>query len=214
MPTYSDIADLCRQDLDTRHQAREQALQLSRQLTRFCANSIRAIHRGENDEAASLLAEARAITAQLGSNLQEYQDLFFSGYTQDAIKEFVEASCTCAIILDQPLPTHKELEVTAATYLRGLAETPGELRRRCLDILRKGYSEEAERLLAHMDEIYAMLVAMDYPDAITNGLRHQTDQLRGIIERTRADLTISLGEHRLQQELKDFEKRLNHNAAG
>lgn len=214
MPTYSDIGDLCRQDLDTRHQAREQALQLSRQLTRYCANSIRAIHRGEQEEASSLLAEARAITAQLGRSLKEFQDLFFSGYTQDAIKEFVEASCTCAIILDQPLPTHKDLDVTAATYLRGLAETPGELRRRCLDILRKGYSEEAERLLTHMDEIYAMLVAMDYPDAITNGLRHQTDQLRGIIERTRADLTISLGEHRLQQELKDFEQRLNRNGQG
>ena len=112
------------------------------------------------------------------------------------------------MVLDLDLPTPAEMDVEVATYLRGMAEAAGELRRRCLDILRKGYSGEAERLLAHMDEIFAVLMTMDYPDAITYGLRHQSDQLRGIIERTRADLTISLREHTLQQALIDFEKKL------
>ena len=98
-----------------------------------------------------------------------------------------------------------------STYLRGLAETIGEMRRRCLDILRQGYSDEAERLLDLMDEIYAMLVTIDYPDAITYGLRRQTDMVRGIIERTRADLTMSLREQHMQQALKDFEKRITAN---
>ena len=89
--------------------------------------------------------------------------------------------------------------VVTSTYLRGLAETPGELRRRTMDILRMGYSDEAERLLAQMDEIYSILVTMDYPDAVTNGLRRQTDLLRGIVERTRADLTLSLREDKLKE---------------
>src|SRR6266516_2909083 len=109
---------------------------------------------------------------------------------------FVEANVTCALIQNKPLQTPEELGVENATYLNGLAEVVGELRRRTLDILRSGYSEEAERLLGHMDEIYSVLVTMDYPDAITSGLRRQTDLARGIIEKTRGDVTFSLrGEH-------------------
>ena len=107
--------------------------------------------------------------------LKPFPDLYFSGYTQDALKEYVEARLTYCLIPNLPLPLPEELGVEYSTYLRGMAETPGELRRRCLDILRKGYSDEVERLLTHMDEIYALLVTMDYPDAITYGLRHSTD---------------------------------------
>ena len=96
-----------------------------------------------------------------------------------------------------------------ATYLNGLAEVTGELRRRCLDILRQGYSQEAERLLACMDDIYNLLVTIDYPDAITHGLRRQTDLVRGIVERTRGDLTLSLREERLKQALDNAVARLD-----
>ena len=122
--------------------------------------------------------------------------LFFAGYTQDALKEYVEATLTCAIVESRPLPKPEVLDIENATYLNGLAEVTGELRRRCLDILRQGYSPEAERLLGWMDEIYNLLVTVDYPDALTNGLRRQTDLVRGIVERTRGDLTISLREEK------------------
>ena len=122
-----------------------------------------------------------------------------SVYTQDAIKEFCEATLTTAYIENREIPTPDEMGVVYSTYLRGLAETPGELRRRTMDILRMGYSDEAERLLSQMDEIYSILVTMDYPDAVTNGLRRQTDLLRGIVERTRADLTLSLREDKLKE---------------
>ena len=145
------------------------------------------------------LAEARELVQALQAELPSFPDLYYAGYTQDAIKEFAEASITCALIENQPLPTPEELGVEYATYLNGLAEATGELRRRCLDILRQGYSQEAERLLGCMDDIYGVLVTLDYPDAITNGLRRQTDLVRGIVERTRGDLTISLREQHLQQ---------------
>jgi len=211
MVSYSQLSELCHQDLEARHHAREEALQLARWLTRHSAQAIRAIHRSEKDLAQQELQKTQELLEKIKSNLSPFPDLYFSGYTQDAIKEYVEAHLTYALIMDQPLPSPEEIGVEVSTYLRGMAETPGELRRRCLDILRKGYSDKAESLLAHMDEIYAVMVTMDYPDAITNGLRHQTDQLRGIIERTRADLTLSLREHHLQQALQDFEKKLPNN---
>ncbi len=209
MNFLDELTEKTHQDFEARHQVRENALKLTRLLTRKSAHAIRAIHRGEADQADQAMREAGEIVAELKRSVEPHPEIYFSGYTLDALKEYVEASLTIAMISNQPLPMPEDLGMDYATYLRGLAETIGELRRRCLDILRQGYSQEAERLLELMDEIYALLVTLDYPDAITYGLRRQTDLVRGIIERTRADLTLSLREQRLQQALKDFEKRFN-----
>jgi translin len=155
------------------------------------------------------LAEAQTLADILRNDLKAHPELFFAGYTQDSLKEYVEANVTCALIQNQPLQTPEELGVEDATYLNGLAEVVGELRRRTLDILRSGYSEEAERLLSHMDEIYSVLVTMDYPDAITNGLRRQTDLARGIIEKTRGDVTASLRGDQLTQAIRNLSSQLN-----
>ena len=207
MDRFTTITEKARQIFDERTAARDQALVQARQLTRLCAHTIRAIHRGESQPAHELLAEAHQLVQQIQKELQKYPDLYFAGYTQDAIKEFSEASLTCAFVENTSLPTPEELGIEYNTYVNGLAECIGELRRRCLDILRQGYSEDAERLLNSMDEIYNFLVTMDYPDAVTNGLRRQTDLVRGIIERTRADLTLSLREQHLQEALVEFAKR-------
>jgi translin len=199
MNNFQEIAERAHQAFEIRTQARDKALLQARQLTRHSANAIRAIHRSEQEEAAAQLTSAGDIVASLTHDLSEHPALFYAGYTQDAIKEFVEANITVALVRNEHLPTPEELEVDYATYLNGLAEAAGELRRRCLDILRQGYSEEAERLLACMDDIYGVLVTMDYPDAITSGLRRQTDLVRGVTERTRGDLTLSIREEQLKQ---------------
>ncbi len=193
------ITEKIHQALELRTQARDRALADARQVTRHSAQAIRAIHREEHDAAYEQLEQARALVSAMQNDLSEFPELYYAGYTQDAIKEFVEASITCALIENQSLPSPEDLNVEYATYLNGLAEAAGELRRRCLDILRQGYSNEAERLLSCMDDIYATLVTMDYPDAVTNGLRRQTDIIRGVVERTRGDLTISLREQHLEQ---------------
>jgi translin len=209
MHKLESIADQIRQSFEARTKARDQALGQARQLTRACSLAIRAVHREETDVMQGHLAEARKLADQLKRDLAQHPDLFYAGYTQDALKEFVEANVTCALIQNHPLPTPDELGVAGFTYLNGLAEVVGELRRRTLDILRHGYSQEAERLLGIMDDIYSVLVTMDYPDAITNGLRRQTDLARGIIEKTRGDITISLrGEH-LEQAIGRLSSQLN-----
>lgn len=208
MDILSEVSERIHQDFEARTKARDQALMQARQITRQSANTIRAIHRSEVEPAQESLALARELVSGLKQVLTAYPDLYFAGYTQDAIKEFVEASITCAVMQNQPLPSPEELEVESATYLNGLAEVPGELRRRCMDILRHGYSQEAERLLTFMDDVYSILVTMDYPDAITNGLRRQTDLVRGILERTRSDLTISLREEELKQAMNNFVEKL------
>lgn len=214
MNKLEKIAEQIRKNFDARTAARDNALSQARQLTRACSLAIRAVHRDETDTMNIHLQEARQLADTLRDSLASYPDLFYAGYTQDALKEFVEANVTCALIRNEPLQTPEELVVEPATYLNGLAEVIGELRRRVMDILRHGYSPEVERLLGYMDEIYSIMVTMDYPDAITNGLRRQTDLARGIIEKTRGDITFSLrGEH-LEQAIGKLIVELNGRQAG
>ena len=208
MDKLEKIAEQIRQTFDSLTVARDQALTNARALTRACALSIRAVHRDDTDVMQEHLSEARQLAVTLRTSLVDYPALYFAGYTQDSLKEFAEASITCALIRHEPLPTPEELDLPPQTYLNGLAESVGEMRRRCLDMLRQDNSTEAERLLGHMDDIYSILVTMDYPDAITNGLRRQTDIIRAIIERTRGDVTFSLRGERLERSIANLSGKL------
>ena len=207
MHDLEEIAERIHASFEAHTAARDKILSQARTLTRHCANAIRAIHRDETSLAKENLVQAEILVNRFQQVKIEYPDLYYAGYTQDALKEYAEASIVCALLMNLDLPSPEDLRVEFATYLQGLAEAVGELRRRCLDILRQGYSQEAERLLTAMDEIYNFLVTMDYPDAITNGLRRQTDLVRGIIERTRADLTLSQREQHLQEALQKFSEK-------
>lgn len=195
--------------LDGKNAARDLALQHSRSLIRHCATSIRAAHRDELELAQEHLREAQDIKQSLRDELESYPDLYYAGYSQDAYKEFAEASIVYALFAGEPLPDPDDIGVEYAAYLGGLGEAVGELRRRTLDILRRNQTEEAERLLEVMDEIYGLLVTVDYPDAITGKLRRLTDVVRGIVERTRGDLTTSLQQDELKSALQSMQDRLN-----
>jgi len=194
--------------LEGKNGARDAALQRSRTLIRHSATVIRAAHRQERELAREHLDQAKTITEELRTDLTSYPDLYHAGYTQDAFKEYAEASIVFALLGNDPLPDPDELGVEYAAYLGGLGEAVGELRRRTLDILRQAHSADAERLLEAMDEIYGLLVTVDYPDAITGNLRRTTDLVRGLVERTRGDLTTSLQQESLRAALDSVEKKL------
>lgn len=187
---------------------RELALQDSRALTRLCARSIRAMHREEWETADALLQEAAEAASVLVRQTQATPKVYAAGYTQDALKEYVEACHLYALIRRRPLLTPEALGVDGAVWLNGLCEASSELRRRILDIMRHGHNDEAERLLAVMDDIYSILITIDFHDSITGGLRHRTDNVRGVLERTRGDVTQSLRQARLEQALLNMEQRL------
>lgn len=209
MQHLEEIADRIRNSFDVRNAARDQALTQTRALTRYCAQAIRAAHRNERIDAKKSLENAKQLADLLRVDLQDYPDLYYAGYTQDALKEYAEASIVYSILNNGALPNPEELNVEYNTYLKGLAESVGEFRRKILDILIDGHSLEAEHLLKHMDDIYSVLVTMDYPDAVTGGLRRLTDIVRSITERTRGDLLISLRQQHLEDSLKQVEEKLD-----
>lgn len=182
---------------------RDRALGEGRQITRLAANSVRATHRGQIEEAERLLAEARGRMAALKGELRQYPSVYWAGYVQDAMKEAAEAAIALAIVADRPLPGPADLGVEDAAYLNALAEAASELRRQVLDRLRENDLERAEFLLGVMDDIYSALVTVDFPDAITGGLRRTTDALRPVLERTRGDVTMAATQGRVERALRE-----------
>jgi translin len=184
--------------LERKHVAREATLVASRRAIRACATAIRAVHRREFREALELVAVAAAYIAEMDNAVEQHPDVRAAGYVHDAKKEFVEANLTLAFVAGNAMPNAAELGVEVPAYLNGMAEAASELRRQVLDCLRADEVDEAERLLAVMDEVYALLITVDYPDALTGGLRRSTDALRAVLERTRGDVTTALVAARLR----------------
>jgi translin len=204
--------DLIGQDaidhLSLKNAARERALPKSRAAIRHCANSIRATHRQEFHVAEQLMAQAAALLAEMTNDLRDHQDIFYAGFVQDAQKEYAEAITFAALTQHRPLPTANELTIGWSAYLNGLGEAVGELRRYVLDQLRHGKFADCEVFLGYMDDIYALLTSVDFPDAITAGLRRTTDAARGILEKTRGDLTTAIGQAQLQQSMLTLQQTL------
>jgi translin len=209
IPDIEALAEDASRALAAKNQAREAGLSRCRDAIRNSANAIRAVHRGEFETARTLAGRAGTLLAEAKTALLDHQDIRFAGFVHDSEKEFAEARITLALISGEPkLPTREELDVELAAYLNGLAEAVGELRRFLLDILRGGEVERCEDCLAVMDEVYGILVTFDYPDAMTGGLRRTTDNVRGILERTRGDLSLAVRQRDLEKRLAEFEGKL------
>ncbi len=195
------------QRFETMGAARDQAVTQERQLVRLAANAIRAMHRDAFDQADSLLDEASTLLTDLRAIAAPFPSVYWAGYVQDAMKEYAEAALTSAMLRSEPLPGPLQLQVEDGAWLNGLAEAASELRRDTLDALRANEIERALTLMESMDSVYAMLVTVDFPDAVTGGLRRTTDQLRAVLERTRADVTVAVRQQRLERLLQATEDR-------
>jgi len=191
-----------------KHGARERALPLCREALRHSANAIRAVHREDFGQAEELIDRARGLLGEAREGLRDHPDTYYAGFVHDAQKEYAEACATFAVIAGRPLPTPQALAVELPAYLNGLGEAVGELRRHLLDRLRGGDIDHCEDILAAMDDIYGVLVTLDYPDAMTGGLRRTTDAVRGILERTRGDFTVSVRQRELERKLAEFDRGL------
>ena len=202
------IAEQIRNSLSAKDTAREKVLPLCRETIRHCSNAIRAVHRQEFDQAKGLLQSAHNLLKEIEQAIADHSELRTTGFIRDAQKEFAEGSITLALVTEKQPPTPDELGVDFTAYLNGLGEAVGELRRYLLDSMRKGDLSRGEELLSAMDDIYNILVTMDFPDAITGGLRRTTDVVRSILEKTRSDLTLVIRQKDLAERLGEFGSNL------
>jgi translin len=198
----ASVTDPIREILDTRFRAREAAITKCRDVIRSSANAIRSLHRHEWEEATALRDRAGTLLAEINQSLVDHPDIFHAGFVHDAAKEYAEAAVCAALFRGEPLPTPEVLGVEPVSYLHGLGEAVGELRRRMLDCLRDEDLTTANRCLSEMDQIVDLLAQLDYPDGMTAGLRRTTDVARSLVERSRADLTTTVIQERLRKQLE------------
>ena len=208
LDNLDSIAKQVRLSLSAKDAAREKTLPLCREIIRHCSQAIRAVHRQEFDRAKELLQSARNLLGDVEQVIAECNELGYTGFVRDAQKEFAEGSILLALVTGKPLPDPGGLGIDSAAYLNGLGEAVGELRRYLLDSMRKGDLSRGEELLSAMDDIYNVLVTIDFPDAITGGLRRTTDMVRGVLERTRSDLTLVIRQKELENRLEKLERNL------
>ena len=205
MSNLDYISEQARKDLSAKDEAREKMLPLCRDAIRYSGNAIRAVHRQEFDKSEELLKSARNMLDEAEKVVKSCTELNGTGIIRDAQKELTEANITFALVKGRRIPSPRQLKVDTAAYLNGLGEAVGEIRRYLLDAMRKGDLSRGEELLSIMDDIYSVLVTMDYPDGITGGLRRTTDMVRGVLERTRSDLTLAIRQEELENKLKKIE---------
>jgi translin len=201
MNNLDAMSEKIRAALAEKDEAREKMLPLCRDAIRYCSTSIRAVHRHEFDEAAKLVKTAKSVLSEAEKAAHEHPELAGTGAVRDAQKELAEANITLALVTGKAIPEPEELGVDVAAYLNGMGEAVGEIRRFLLDSMRHGDLSRGEDLLAIMDDIYSMLVTMDFPDALTGGLRRTTDMVRGVLEKTRSDLTLAISQKNLENKI-------------
>ena len=206
-PSLQQIAAGIIERFDTLGAARDQAVTQGRQVVRLAANAVRAMHRSEFEQAEALLSEASGLLREIQRATAPFPAVYWAGYVQDAMKEYAEAALTRAMLLGDRLPGPAELQIEDGAWLNGLAEAASELRRDTLDALRGNESDRAMTLMRAMDGVYDILVTVDFPDAVTGGLRRTTDQLRAVLERTRADVTVAVRQDRLERALRAAEQQ-------
>jgi translin len=196
------LGEAARARLEDVHHAREEALARCRETIRACGLSIRAVHRMDRDGAEARRVEAEGALRRAQAVLAPFPTLAAAGFLHDAEKEYAEACLTGALVGGGAIPGPEAVRVGLAAWLNGLAEAASELRRHLLDRLRAGETGRAEELLGAMEDVYDQLVTIEYPDAITGGLRRATDALRGVLERSRADVTTTVLQTRLQRSIE------------
>ena len=203
MNNLDAMAEEIRKELAAKDEAREKMLPLCRDSIRFSSVAIRAIHRQEFNDAAKQIKLAHDVLAVAEKAVEKYSELANTGAVRDAQKELAEANITLALVTGKKIPHAKELGVDVAAYLNGMGEAVGEIRRYLLDGMRSGDLSRGEELLGKMDDIYSVLVTMDFPDALTGGLRRTTDMVRGVMEKTRSDLTLTIRQKALEVRIAD-----------
>jgi len=205
-----EISVRIRENFEAKDRIREEGLKISREIVRECRTASFALHGQDFEKADKNIKIAGKALEKLEILFEGHADIYHAGFVEHAQQEYSEVAVLSSLLKEEGdrFPFPEELRVEYAAYLNGLGDVVGELRRHVLDLIRKESFEKAEIFLDIMENIHAMLMDFDYPDAITRGLRRKTDISRSIIEKTRGDVVNAIGQKKLEIAMQNLESRL------
>lgn len=205
-----EISSRIRENFEAKDSIREEGLKISREVVRECRTASFALHGQDFEKANKSIKTAGQALEKLEVLFEGHADIYHAGFVEHAQQEYSEVSVLRSLLKEEgeKLPSPEELRVEYAAYLNGLGDVVGELRRHVLDLIRKESFEKAEVFLGIMENIHAVLMDFDYPDAITGGLRRKTDVSRSLIEKTRGDVVNAIGQKKLETAMRNLESKL------
>ena len=203
MKNLENIIDKIDKHIDGKDKIREKTLRSSREIIIRCRKAIQCLHRNQIKEADGFIQEASTKLATLYELTKEYPDLGHAGFVENAAQEYVEAHCLYNIIRGEDLPDPDTIQTTYSSYLLGLCDVVGELRRGALDSILVGDASKANEYMNHMDEIYDAIMSFDYPSGLIP-IKRKQDMVRGLIEKTRGELAVASCERRIDDRTHEF----------
>jgi len=198
-----------REELAKKDKSRQEIQIATRRATRLSKRAIFQIHKADLEKAKETLREAKKILEEIERVTKDYPDLLYMGSIDSAFQEYAEANILLGLIEESRFVSFEELEVPMTSYVLGLADVIGELRRRALESLRKGGMNKAEECLRLMETIYEEIINLEEIQFLVSGLRRKCDTGRRIIEATRADITIESGRISLERRITELRKALD-----
>ena len=207
--SLKSILEKIQEELRKREGVREEVQKDMRRATRLSKQAILFTHQERFEDAKNLLEEAGRIFSKLREASKGHPDLFHSGLVSAAFEEYAEAYTLLMLIEEDRFIGPEELGIPVISYVLGLGDVVGELRRRALDSIRKGKVEAAEKCLETMEHIYSELSAMDDAYLLVSGLRRKCDVARRLIEITRGDVTIEARRSALERSILKLEETLD-----
>ena len=203
MKNLDGIIEKIDKHINEKDKIREQALRSSRDIIIGCRKAIQFLHRDLIEDAESYIKQASDKLTDLYALTRDYPDLFHAGFVENAAQELVEAHCLYNIMLSEELPDPDAIQTTYSSYLLGLCDVVGELRRGALDFILEGEASKANEYLNHMDKIYDAIMSLDYPSKLIP-IKRKQDMVRGLIEKTRGELAVASCERRIEDRTHEF----------
>jgi len=203
-----EIAEKIYAKLDAQSKMRDHLMEEVRKVLNLTREAIAAIHRNEAKNAEQAVKRAKDTLSVIHTELAKMPALPVMGLIHNAEGEVTEATLLLAFWKEKRLPGPEQIGVSEIGYLLGLGDLVGELRRITIDSLKEDNLNLAERAFILMEEIYSALLLFDFPRALTPGIRQKTDIARGLVERTRADISTEVQRRRLIASIRDLQKLL------
>ena len=203
MKNLDNIVNKIEKDIDNKDKIREEALRSSREIIINCRKAIQYVHQDLKKEAKGNIKQASTKLSDLYNITKEYPEIYHAGFVENAAQELVEAQCFYNIMKGKDLPDPDEMQTTYSSYLLGLCDLVGELRRTVLDSIRSGEQKNADDYLTMMEEIYDVIIRFDYPSGLIP-IKKKQDMVRSLIEKTRGELAVASCEKRIEYRTGEF----------
>lgn len=208
MKNLDKIVDKIEKSIDDKDKIREKALRYSREIIIGCRKAIQNIHQIHMNNAKNNIKKSSDKLQDLYGLTKEHPDLYHAGFVENAAQELVEASCLYNVMRGRDLPDPDEIQTTYSSYLLGLCDLVGELRRTALDSIRSGKAKKADSYLEMMEEIYDVIIRFDYPSGLIP-IKKKQDIVRSLIEKTRGELAVASCERRIEYRTDEFRGMLD-----